>query len=451
VQVRLFEASPTVAAPVRAQQLLRLQQTAGNRAVNRVLARYEAGEHSQFGTGGTSVTIGGYSFDQRFLVSMGDYYKDFDKLMGAKGDEIKELVALIKRDEDARTGKGGTSPTEKDWQDWSLRWRKGDDVYMELNKKNESHFAPRNKARWEDYHRQALKEAQSSGKGTGVVSEKARLLNGFAAHFLTDAFAAGHMIDKIATMDAAKTSLTAGSNQVNLARAIARGILATKKCTDALAGHDIKDKAVGGDWGAVTEDRLTSLLDSVMWWKTGQFLSVFARVAHDDLNSAIARKMGLWVENDAGDRWQLSGDETLIESSKTLEIVRKAVQASEDNLVAAASIKSPPIWEVWESALPDATIQSMFRNVWRFVPRPTTSVLSGEGAVSGSKQVADAIAKYTNAANADTIAAIVKLSIDQFETAMSELDKNGLIRVTPPPPPPRPSDFAPPRREKAMP
>jgi hypothetical protein len=436
--------TPVALGPAR---LLRLQQTAGNRAVNRILARYEAGEHSQFGTAGVNVTIDGYTFDQRYLVSMGDYYKSFDKLMGAKKGELEELVALIKRDEDARMGKGGTPPEEDDWQNWSLKWRKGDDVYMELNKSNESHFAPRNRARWEELHRQAIKEAQSTGNGSGTVSDKARLLNGFAAHFLTDAFAAGHMIDKIAVKDAAKTSLKAGTNRETMALAVARGILATKKCTDMLAGHDIKDGAIVGSWGPPTEPRLASLLDSVMHWKADEFGSVFARVAHDDLNSAIARGLGLWVENKAGDRWQLAGDATLSNSTKTLEVTRKAVQASEDNLARAAAIKSPPFYKPWKSALPEATMQSMIDNVWQYVPTPTTTSGPGEGTVTGSQQVAAAVAKYTDAANADTIAAIVKLSIDQFSTAFAQLQEKGLIRVTPPPAPPPPT----PRPEKAMP
>jgi hypothetical protein len=403
-----------------------------------VLARYEAGEHSQFGTAGQTVTIDGFTFDQRYLVSMGDYYRDLDKLKGAKADELKELVALIQRDEDARTGKGGTSPKESDWQGWSRRWRSGDDIYMELNKRNEHHFTPINKEWWEKYHRSALKTAQADGNGSGVVSEKARLLNGFGLHFLTDAFSAGHMIDKLLLMKNAKPSLTSGTNQVDLARAIARGILATKKCTDALAGQEIKHKAVLGDWGPVTEDRMTSLLDSVMWWKTGAFLSVFARVAHDELNQSVATtnasgtNLGLWVENDAGDRWQLAGDETLEKSPTTKAIVRKAVQASEANLATAAAMKNTPAWEFWAPNLPEATIRSMLDNVWKFVPRPTKTALSGEHS-SGSAQVADVVARATNAADAGTIKAIVALSIDQFDTALDELRSNGLIRPAPVP------------------
>lgn len=174
------------AAPMR-KQLLDLQATAGNRAVGamlqrtglrprrRVLARYEPGEHVQFGSGGRTIPLAGMSgIDERYLIAMADFYKDPDALLGAKLDELKELMALIDRDEKARTGGGGKSPSEDEWQAWSEKWRPKGERYMDLNKVNEAHFTPRNKARWEELHKQALEEAQSSGNGSGVVSTKAR-------------------------------------------------------------------------------------------------------------------------------------------------------------------------------------------------------------------------------------------------------------------------------------
>lgn len=100
-----------------------------------------------------------------------------------------------------------------------------------------------------------------------------------------------------------------------------------------------------------------------------------------------------------------------------------------------------------ERTAPEATIQSMIDNVWQYVPTPTTTSASGEGTVTGSQQVAAAVAKYTDAGNADTIAAIVKLSIDKFPTAFAQLQEKDLIRVTPAPTP----ALTTPRREKAMP
>ncbi len=381
-------------------RLLQLQRTAGNRAVGRVLARYEAGEHVQFDILGHNVPVAGLSgIDERYIVAMGDYYKSPEAFMNAKADELKDLIALIDRDEKARTGKGGTSPTEDEWQKWSEKWRPKGERYMDLNKINESHFAPRNKARWEELHKQALKEAQASGNGSGAVSSKARIVNAFAAHYLTDAFAAGHMIDKVAVKEAAKKSLGTGKNRENLAKAVAKGIIGNGECVKKLSDKEIKDKALGGDWGPPTEPRLASLLDSVMYWNEKEFLSLFARIAHDDLNAAIGKGRGLWVANKAGDRWQLSGDATLIKSSRTLDIARKAVKAADDNLTAAAKVKSPPAWKIFTPALDDATIKGFFDNVWQYVPVPTTTSLPGEGTETGDAQVKAAVAKYTNAAH----------------------------------------------------
>jgi len=459
---RAAAGKPRADGTSRQAEMLKLQRTAGNRAVGallraqqprRVLARYEPGEHIQFGASGSTVPLAGLSgIDERYLIAMGDFYKSPEALMDAKPDEIKELIKLIDQDENARTGKGGKSPSEDDWQNWSVKWRPKKQQYMELNKVNSAHFAPRNKARWEELHKQALKEAQSSGNGTGSVSAKARIVNGFAAHFLTDAFAAGHMIDKVAVMEAARRSIKTGTNRADLADAIARGILATPACTARLAGRQIKSKALGGSWGTPDQARMASLLDSVMWWKEDDFLSIFARVAHDDLNEAIGRGSGVWVSNKAGDRWQLSGDTTLNKSSKTLDIARKAVRASQDNLAAAAGIKSPGFPQsMWTSALDDAAIQKMFDNVWQYVPEPTTTSQTGEGTQTGSAQVAAAVTQYTNAANPDTVRAIVKLSIDQFDTAIAQLEENKLIRNDPAGGPPAPAAPAPPTPAAAPP
>jgi hypothetical protein len=426
----------------REQDLLGLQRAAGNRAVGRLLRsaaanrtarrlqRYESGEHVQFLPAGMSVSVAGLSgIDARYLIAMGDYYRTPEALIGAKADELKELMALIDRDEAARSGKGGTSPSESEWQEWSERWRPKDDRYMELNKSNESHFAPRNKALWIDLHKRALLEAQASGHGSGNVSNLAVLLNGFAAHFLTDAFSAGHMIDKIALMDQAKKSLDTGNNREDLASDIATGLLANPGVSARLATLDIKDGALVGSWGPATQPRLASLLASVMRFKKAQFLSVFARLAHDDLNTAIATGHGVWVENKAGDRWQLSGDTTLNLSPKTLEVGRKAVKASFDNLGIAAGIRDHDFpASLVLPAIDAASMQRFIDNVWQYVPEPTKTLKTGEGTQTGADQVSAAVTRYTNTRDPDAVKAMVKLSVEQFDTALAELRANDLVR-----------------------
>ena len=425
-------------------EILTLQRSAGNRAVGaligarapgavttaRRLQRYESGEHVQFMLPGDLVQVGGLSgIDARYLVAMGDYYRTPEALMGAKADELKELMALIDQDEAYRKGKVSKPPSEEQWQSWSQKWRPKADWYMELNKSNESHFAPRNKARFDELHKRALLEAQKSGHGSGNVSNLAKLLNGFATHYLTDAFSAGHLIDKLGLMDQAKGSLDTGNNRENLASAVATGLLADQKASAALAKLDIKDGAVAGSWGPATQPRLASLLASVMRFKKQDFLSVFARLAHDELNLAISSGRGVWVQNKKGDRWQLSGDTTLGQSPRTLEIARKAVKASQDNLVMAAGIQNhdwPASWIL--DPIDKTSMQRFLDNVWQYVPEPTKQAMSGEGTVTGDAQVQAVIAKFTDVTNRDTVDAMVKLSVDQFDTALGQLRENGLVR-----------------------
>ena len=74
---------------------------------------------------------------------------------------------------------------------------------------NESHFAPSNpalatvsgkstadnKSSWEKYHALAISESQAGHK------DKALAINAFADHFLTDAFASGHLFNKRDVME----------------------------------------------------------------------------------------------------------------------------------------------------------------------------------------------------------------------------------------------------------
>ena len=52
-----------------------------------------------------------------------------------------------------------------------------------------------NKSSWEKYHAQAITESQAGDR------DKALAINAFADHFLTDAFAAGHLFNKRDVME----------------------------------------------------------------------------------------------------------------------------------------------------------------------------------------------------------------------------------------------------------
>jgi hypothetical protein len=85
----------------------------------------------------------------------------------------------------------------------------GKNKYQALVARNACHFAPFNWNRWRDFHEQAAAAAVSAHAlkrrpATRVSGEQkaqdAWLDNGYADHFLQDAFAAGHLIDKTLVM-----------------------------------------------------------------------------------------------------------------------------------------------------------------------------------------------------------------------------------------------------------
>src|SRR5262249_21647622 len=89
--------------------------------------------------------------------------------------------------------------------------------YLKLAENNYEHFSPiavtglgkgrgtkgDNKSAWERHHQWAIEEAQKAqlGQNASVFLEYPLVINAFGDHFLTDAFASGHLINKEAMID----------------------------------------------------------------------------------------------------------------------------------------------------------------------------------------------------------------------------------------------------------
>lgn len=159
---------------------------------------------------------------------MGDFYGAFNKdgsLNPAKSFEAlnngdpEEMRALLKRVqaernnvEKAKAEGGGFHATDSGEFESLTRNRRpktdADGVttgysFLELAQKNDSHFSTKdekgtnnNMGAYAAFHKMALDAAQGGDK------EQARALEACAAHFLTDRFASGHLVDKGKAMDA---------------------------------------------------------------------------------------------------------------------------------------------------------------------------------------------------------------------------------------------------------
>jgi len=429
---------------LRAGTLASLQRCAGNRAVARAaagrrLARYEAREHALFGGPGRTLKVGGADITEAELQAMGDFYKSPEAMVAdaaANRGKFEKLRDEIRSDRTLREqGKDGRP--EQAWISATAHRPKGE-TYLDLASVNLAHFAPGKGA--EDHrkafvalHRRALDAAKAAGK----VTDEAAMLNAFGGHFLTDAFAAGHLVNKREVMDTAGQKFDAMSTTGTLikendfSKKLAKGLLANATVAKELANWELKVVA----WGAFTPERLSEVIYGMRGEAPDSFLSLFARVVHDQLDDAIkaGKDQGLEVTNDNGDVWTLSGDETLRLSPETQMIAGWAVEASRRNLEQAAAEKGALDYDAYVA------------NAWRFAPRPTTQQQHADAlkraaeatssshvlqpaAGAGRDQLNDVVATYTNPADDKTINAVIDLAVSKFDAVLDQLQEKQVAR-----------------------
>ena len=261
------------------------------------------------------------------------------------------------------------------------------------------------------------------------------MLNGFAAHFLTDAFAAGHLVAKPETMAQAGKNFDAMATtgwvakENDFSKGLARGLLADKTVAAELAKWELK--VVG--WGELTPERLSEVIYGMRSEAPDEFLSLFARIVHDQLDDAIKAGKGPEVTNANGDVWTLSGDETLHLSTDTQYIAGQAVEASRHNLATAAGGGK-------------LDLPQLFGRVWKFVPRPTTkaehdaavkaaaaatsstTIVLAPGADAGEAQLKGTVTTFTDPARAETVDDIVKLAASKLDAVIDQLQAKGYAR-----------------------
>jgi hypothetical protein len=421
---RAQAARPAPAIPSLAL-VTQLQRSAGNAAVTRMLARFEAGEHTQM-AGTHSATIGtpppGIKVEEADLLALGDFYPSAEKMMAAPVSELQAVIPLIHQDRDFRLGKGGTAPTEKDWTT-----AKPD--YKTVLLDNASHFAPGStpsgpggdhKSMFFQYHGQALEKAhESAAAGGKTVPNDAIALNAFACHFLTDAFAAGHLFNKQEMLAQARQAWDAqvavGTflKETTFTMEVARKILAHPDAATALADQLL----YLGSWQAIDATTLSEFVYQVAKnpKTTDKFFNGLVNLVHTRLNRSAADDPASAVEvsNEHGQVWTLSGDGILDEKTpsdsgeETLAIAREAVAESSRNLEAAAKTAS--------RILDD----SMLVSVWKWTPTPTQT-----GRQHMDKLIASALTLHS----AETTDAFAQTSVENIATVIGEATKQGYMR-----------------------
>ena len=351
-------------------------------------------------------TVNGVDMEYGVGISMGDFYASAADMLKAPASELQALAALVKKE------KGGTPVTTKEWDDAT------GDRYHKLAEKNESHFAPSNpklvatssaphgsdhKTEWEKNHKDGLDQSQAGKK------DEALRINAFADHFLTDAFAAGHMINKRDVMEKFKGNLTTdpkgkfiGDAKTffdNVATTAWGGSIQTEFSKyKTVASYNMNgDEDPTGYFHPSINDagRFSGLLQGIQKKEPDVLSNAVAKAVHDDLNTT---PKGIPVENAKADKWDLSGDGTL--NTKSKEIGRKAVAQSQLNVLDSFKVTGTIDYPV------------KYKKVWDYVPYPTSA---------GETQIKSKVASGTDPKSTGLVAAIVALVKTNYLVIIKEL------------------------------
>jgi hypothetical protein len=416
----------------------------GNRAVARMLQRYDAYEHARQGDhakGSMTVTLPFSSGSMQGMISLtsgeinalADLYLRPEDLEQADAVELSKLKVLINRQ------LLGQKVEESEWDDAT------GGRYNRLNLKNAAHFGARNtalidpgsvsnsgqdnRARFISFYNQTVVNAQTAyGRQLGVYDpaakqkwlDRAVLSAGFAEHFLMDAFSAGHLFNKddFITVLTANLNALSGKQRDSLFNSVAKGVLADPPSNTLLGKYELTAKNIpwyigGGIWhpNLDHESIFTGLLQHLYSDTEGRqaVYSALVKVVHDALstNPAAGGLTGVEVENDFG-KWILSGDKTLATSTDTQNMIDRALEEFRRQM---EQYRNGPV----TGADPTADAAKLIN---AYFPRPTAATVA---LISG---------KVTTAtdAGAGTIAALVDVMKAELPSILSALTDRGEIR-----------------------
>jgi hypothetical protein len=390
---------------------------------------YDTGEHALAGADlyEGQLVVGqspGVAFSYGELLGMGDLYESVDQMMNTSAAELTRVKALIDRStEYYKTNKstGSLDVTNKEWDDAT------GGRYLELAEENYEHFSPNmffndaisksathhgnNQSTWEAYHRRAIEEAQKMA----IAPENANrsyipvwplIINAFGDHFLTDAFASGHLINKELMIEYFRANFLSGGSLNSAGKgffervAKAAFVGDVKRKFSVLETADYPVCAFGWcfKWhpNIDTTSAFTKLLTAAAEEQPEKVANFAVKALHDRLN-----RNGVEVSNDAGDgTWKLTGDGYL--NPKSLQVMQKAVRQSVDNINDPAILAS------------NLDFGPLLDRVWRHVPKPTAAARTA---------LVGLVREYTNPASTVLSNAAAEIIKDQVDALIKVLIK----------------------------
>lgn len=264
------------------------------------------------------------------IALMGDFYGSVEQLAGAPTEELEAILEVMREE------RAGAAPDAAQRFEEITGGR-----YLELAQRNDAHFARLNRAEWRRLHEEAIAEARAAGReGDEARFQRALLTDAAAGHFLTDAFAAGHLFDK-------------------------------SEVLAAITLHLMTDPAV------TQNPQMQAYLGVVA--AAGRLPQLVLKNIHDRMN-----REGFEVRNARGMEWRTFGDSHLEVSEETQRVAALAVFLSRRQIFAARAGESPDPDEV-EALMPDEdSVERATRRAIGYIPDAVADV---EGLIYRNRSV----------------------------------------------------------------
>lgn len=257
----------------------------------------------------------------QLIALSGDFYKGPDEIAGAAAkkldkpggqNEIDRLTGAI--DEER---KGQLDDPNRTYE--TLTGGR----YLDLAKQNDEHFAPKNRAEWRRLHDQALSEAAAAGGDAGKLNH-ALLVDAAGGHFLTDAYASGHLFKKDELLAA-----------IHL----------------YLAQHPLS-----------TYNPEVQTYAGIVTW-SGNADQLVLKNIHDRMN-----REGFEISNGRGMKWRSFGDALLAKAPDTQRIAALAIFTSRQQVYAAQRGEKPDPKDVLDLMPDDATLDRATQQAIAYIP-----------------------------------------------------------------------------------
>jgi hypothetical protein len=380
------------------------------------------------------------------VVSMADFFDSVDDLRAADPAELRTLKDLIVRNTAYYRGRLDRTPVNEADNIPNDKWDKATNKrYLKLAEENYSHFSPPsalgttfatakpdNRSQWIHYHLRAALEMRGLSAGEAALAAQgynlnalrdvgllqapdkhssrsteisAMTTNAFGDHFLTDAFAAGHLVNKEVVLDQFRRNFFVGAHLNAAGKRFFEQVAEKSFHYEEVAGRMSELEPTSYPlcaWGFCipwrpninSASRFTTVLQQAAEAEPVKIGNLALKALHDHLNAT-----GVLVGNDAGDpQWTVYGDGHM--DAKTLPIMRRAVQQSVDNMLDPAILA------------PRLDMVPLIERVFRHLPKVTPA---------GLAQARQAMATYTDPTSSTLIDATAKLIKDQIKTLVNAL------------------------------